>query len=179
MASEGALVLGEALRSNNRLKILNISGNRFKNDSAKMLAEGLIRNQGLYSLSMKDNPIGIDGVTSILNALTRNRFLGIRVLDLLGVPVNMKVLHMVETIRHRLQNDPKKALTKQQLAVQKQLTDKYGVDFPVANDFEFQHGEIFKDRKPIPVITVTRVYRKKSGRTKSSTNTSRTTTSLN
>ena len=59
----------ELLKHNNTLETLDLSGNNVDDNSAKLIADGLVENSSLLRLDVSSNPIGVDGATSLLHAL--------------------------------------------------------------------------------------------------------------
>ena len=81
---KGAKVMGEVLKVNNILKILEAPNNGIDVEGAKAIANGLAVNGSLTKLSLARNNLGADGTKSICDALKENKTL--KELDLHGEP---------------------------------------------------------------------------------------------
>ena len=71
-----ATALGSALQKNCALLVLDVSGCQLgKGDAAKMLAEGLLKNECLHELSISRTHLTDDGVAAFIAAIEQNQCL--------------------------------------------------------------------------------------------------------
>ena len=72
IGNEGASILAEALRTNNTLHTINLSGNQIKDEGAESIAQALRENNTIRTINLDGNEIGNEGATSFSKTLLVN-----------------------------------------------------------------------------------------------------------
>ncbi|KYM82782.1 hypothetical protein ALC53_06787, partial [Atta colombica] len=89
------------LRSQN-IEKLNLSWNRFTENDAEIIAQGLSKNNTLQELQLGNNPLGAQGVSALIDAITPNLSPNetLRLLDLENIWANKNILENLEIIEN-------------------------------------------------------------------------------
>ena len=72
---DGALIISEGITKTNTLRVLDISNNNITSTGATAIASSLLYNTSLEELNMSGSAIGQDGATAIAQAITNNKTL--------------------------------------------------------------------------------------------------------
>jgi len=84
-----------------RFIFLRFKGNRFTEDNAAIIAQGLSKNSTLQELHLGNNPLRAQGASALIHAITPNLSpdSALRLLDLEKIWANKDVLHDLEIIK--------------------------------------------------------------------------------
>ena len=88
LSCRAAIAMFTAVKDNNKLKVLNISGNAITDDARDAITTALERNSCLVILSMYHNPLTGEAIVNIVNALKVNNTL--ELLELPNCPEDTK-----------------------------------------------------------------------------------------